>query len=559
MKKGFTTIELIFALSVMSLAIAFFAIYQYRIKEIEKANILIQQTRNYVKVFNGYIKHDYKQLKQIVDYDKVLVISIDYILNRWKINLPKTNILNQRPCFNIIKDKVTGNFEGIMYYVSEHPQKYVRTLFFMNKVFADLGEMAGVYYASENTVKPIKYFWEISSTSPLLNNFNACKSNFNIVDNSIVINLSLNPDFNRILFAYNAINKGYDNIDETELGDVENKHTSLTDLAFSSESNYSINFTPDEFSDGHVALEIGQQDKSKVILKGGTLFASTLQANTYKSSGDLCNSDEIGQVAMQQDNLKTGLVQGTLVCTYNPLACNFDKGKGTGDYCFLPNRVNEIIYKNGQNNKMGNRFVCPAQMPFAKNVNAWYKPLENLFEYRDKYKSGAIINHILFCKDSYYEEWCNEYRIPYFYWCSDDLGMKDYCTVKLYNINLSWPNRILDTYSAIFTPKPIINIVNNHKLVIGYEFNDNSYEENCNILCTAITPYSDGEHYYKDYIPMKYPEYFYYGGRKFCLCRPKKIEGEGYNAIVALPSVKMQPMFDSITCSSKMEIEAMEY
>lgn len=561
MKKGFTTIELIFALCILSLTISFFSLYQYRIKEIEKASILIQQTKNYVKAFNTYIKQEYKLLKQNVNYDTPSIISIDNIIKTIKVKLPMTNILSQSPCFNIIKDKNTGNFEGIMYYVSEKPKKYDRTLPFMNKVFANLGETSGVYYSSENIVKPIKYFWQINSKSPLLSNLNTCKPNYNIVDNSIVVNLSLIPEFNRILFPYNSINKETDNIVDTKLGDIENKNTSLTNLAFGNDKNYNINFAPDANHDksqaNNIILEIDQRDKNKVDLKRGMLFVSTLQANTYKASGDACSIDEVGQVAQQKDDFKTGLLQSILMCSYNPLSCDVDRGKGNiGDYCFLPARVNEIVFRNGPNNKMSNKFVCPAQMPYAKEVKAWYKPKNKVLEYRDRYRTGTFPEHVLFCKDTIYEEWCNEYVDDDSFFCSNDLGMTDMCAIKLSGIDLRYPYRSLDTPSEQFTPRPILKTANSQTLIIGYEFNNNSYEENCNKLCTIIPSYSDGKNYYTDYISMKYPENYYYWGRKFCLCRPRQIDGEGYNAIVVLPSVEVQPRFDYVICSSKMLIDS---
>lgn len=364
--QGFTLIEIIFAIAIMGvMAVMIMNNSNETLKE-KNAVALAQETMDYAKITNRYIKNHYQEIYNLaLTSGTPVVINWQTITAEEKQSVMKNkNRLGMIPCVYINN---SGNqLIPYLYFVKpqsgtfRQPEQLVT-----NMAMKKIGAQAG-YLASDGNAYGIYRGWQTSASG-----FNTagCMGN-GTVPNTLVINMSYMMDARSTLESDYTLHRPIDNTSVP--GDPNNANTMTTDLYAStnnpdgSESPHRIVFNSytntglqaaNSYAGGASPLAGKQNlvvvrsgDNNPNNLAQGNFSAKTVQPTAQVSVGQGCDSTMLGAIANVcspgSSNCTTTLaeqvIRGQMQCTYNVLFCQgVDPTDSTGSkllngYCWLP-------------------------------------------------------------------------------------------------------------------------------------------------------------------------------------------------------------------------------
>ena len=352
-KRGFTIIEMLFALVIFAVLSIFY--FQNNNKEIDlrRSKALAEQANVHAKTFINYLVANESSISAATSTTAPIIISMDQLIASGNVQtVTGVNLISQKPCLSIIKNGATKKIEAIMYYVAAKSNPTISSEF-LQKAALSLNELAGVYNGSG--VKTSS--WNLPSSSVYFLNSGQCVSGYSLRPNSLVVNLNLYPEFNHSIHPDIGLHRILDPNKATKpLGTPGNLNTSLTDIVTNGK---------DLLLNNTANLKLTANNPYSLGVNGANLSANTIEATSAIGSGTQCNPSDEGTIARQGD-FNVGNTQSNVVCSYNPLLC-----PGTG-YCYTPVLNNTIIYKDVSNSGwMGTTFTCPAHVPYLQSATAY--------------------------------------------------------------------------------------------------------------------------------------------------------------------------------------------
>ncbi len=350
--KGFTLLEIMFAIGFLGIASLIYVKYKHSEQKMQTSKTLGEQAQLSSKYFANYILQNESQIAKIASTTTPIIIPFDQVINSGitPTGINNTNILNQKACVSILKNPNSSNLEAVMYYVSNGTTNKLEEQDVVRAVHS-LSGVAGLYKNGQ----VITNSWTISSGSPYFAGANNCVSGYTLIDKSLVVNLTMLPEFNRNTLPDVAVKRVQDLTES--LGNAGNKNTTLSNITFTSGKGIYMNNTgqPELIATG-----------STLAIQNGDLMARAIQGSESIISGTLCQSAEVGKVAQQNDPRIAGQVQSSVICSYNPLVC------GGSGYCYTPTVRTKVVYNDSTNSgKLGSTFYCPANLPFLSTATAY--------------------------------------------------------------------------------------------------------------------------------------------------------------------------------------------
>ena len=357
---GISTFDMLIALGVIMLMMPFL-IQQTNLYQ--DKNIAIQyadQTKTYAKAFNRAIANNYSiyydiasktsNLTQVLKASQLLTAG--YLPN----GMGTTNIYHQTPCVTMHLNTTTNQIEAIMFYVQSTAKPNLDLLQAKRSAMATGGEAGSVQ--ADGSVQGAG--WSLPKSSPFLTAASTCDFG-TLAPNSVVMNLSMLPDYTNNLKTDPTLHRNQDNLSGTQGGDPNNLNTMQSDITMQTTDSNGQTNTSGIFLSGNVnstnpvLLAAGGSNSLKVInpidsyssypnqvvIQNGAVKANTLQPTTTVSQFTPCSlatdplrpdaaRDEVGAEVTDASGINFQRMQ--LICTYNPTYCTGSPSKS----CYLP-------------------------------------------------------------------------------------------------------------------------------------------------------------------------------------------------------------------------------
>ena len=363
--KGYTILEILLGtIAVVLIALAIIPIVGYY-NRINQAQTIASQSINYSKIFIKYLLDNDSSIRSsLTSTNSVVYVKWTTIDEGGYIpsgNISSTTVLGQTPCMAVSINTTINQLTPYLFFVGGNLSK--EALLDADTVMNQIGAMAGVYSTSSSEPSVLTYgsgvfsagnAWYLLNSSPYISGIsNGCGAN--IVENSIVINLGMMPEYasmqssdDQSLHRYADTDSGY------SLGQTGNTNTLSTDISMiESGLSYShkIYFSGNNES-GMYLWNNGSN--SNITVQNGGFSANTLQPTSSVATFTSCASGDVGTMAQQSDiNVP---VKSQLQCSYDALQCQGidPTGKNLNGYCYLPVVSVSINYKPNTS-----LFTCP--------------------------------------------------------------------------------------------------------------------------------------------------------------------------------------------------------
>ena len=349
--NGFTLLEIMFAIGFLGIASLIYVKSKHSEQKLQLSKTLGEQAKLSSKYFANYILQNESQISKIASTTAPIIIPFDQVINSGitPVGVNNTNILNQKACVSILKNPNSGNLEAIMYYVSNGITNKLEEKDIIRAVHS-LSGVAGLYKNGQVNTNS----WSVQPGSLYFAGANTCASGYTLNERSLVVNLTMLPEFNRNTLPDVAVKRVKDLTES--LGSAGNRNTTLSNITFSSGKGIYMNNSgqPELIANG-----------STLSIQNGDLMARSIQGTESIVSGTTCQPSELGKVAKQNDPQTLGFTQSSVICSYNPLVC-------ASGYCYVPSVRPKVIYSDSRNaGSLGNVFYCPANMPFLEGATAY--------------------------------------------------------------------------------------------------------------------------------------------------------------------------------------------
>lgn len=364
-QRGFSILEACLALLIVmgTTSIIIDQINYYT--SLKKATIYADQTKGYAKAFTRMLTDNYAQYYTNTQSNPSLIQVIPVSTLKSAGYLPTgvstTNIYLQSPCAIIQLNGQSNQLQAIMIYGMNTSTTNTLTRNLGWRAATSAGGEFGVV-ESDLSVSGTGKGWSLPASSSLLSAISNCDLK-TLPRNSLVVNLSMLPEFSQNLESDPTLHRVKDTTSSTNPGDPNNANTMQTDIVMQSKSGSTSQtsgiylsgtsgsngvFLGSGVSKSLNASYQGHYKADDVIVAGGNIAANTIKPLQAVNQFDSCphNSqyDDVGKIAADASN--KGYIKQHLICTYNPYYC----GNAPNKSCYLPiNSVTIQFHPNSTN------------------------------------------------------------------------------------------------------------------------------------------------------------------------------------------------------------------
>ena len=479
-KSGFTLFEIIFSLAILGIMAVMIIKNNYETLKEKYAVTLAQDTMDYAKISNRYIKNHYQEIYTLASTSGTpVVINWQTITAEEKQSVMKNkNRLGMIPCVYINN---SGNqLIPYLYFVRpssgafRQPEQLVT-----NMAMKKIGAQAG-YLASDGNAYGVYRGWQTSASG-----FNSagCLGN-GTVPNTLVINMSYMMDARSTLESDYTLHRPIDNTSSP--GDPNNANTMTTDLYASSnnsngtESPHRIVFNSysntglqaaNSYAGGTSPLAGKQNlvvvrsgDNTQNNLSQGNFSAKTIQPMARVSVGQGCDPTMLGAIARVcdlndpscQTTLAEKIIQGQMQCTYNVLFCQGTdptSSKPLNGYCWLPiSSLDFLLTKpvrtsNSTTDEYGHKLNYSADC--SQSVGRGFFILPGSIQYGDGPSPNEFGNNANYCC-----HWVRQNNYETGSVGAGEAGWEKYIENKTFNVRIMLGTRIVQKWGAVKNSDP---------------------------------------------------------------------------------------------------------
>ncbi len=477
--KGFTFIELVFSLAILGIMTIMIIKNSNETLKEKSAVALAQETMDYAKISNRYIKNHYQEIYNLAATSGTpVVINWQTITAEEKQSVMKNkNRLGMIPCVYINN---SGNqLIPYLYFVRPSSGTFRQPeQLLTNMAMKKIGAQAG-YLASDGNAYGIYKGWQTAASG-----FNSagCQGN-GTVPNTLVINMSYMMDARSTLESDYTLHRPIDNTSSP--GDPNNANTMTTDLYAStnnpdgSESPHRIVFNSytntglqaaNSYAGGASPLAGKQNlvvvrsgDNNPNNLAQGNFVAKTVQPTAQVSVGQGCDSTMLGAIANVctpgsgscNITLAEQIIRGQMQCTYNVLFCQgVDPTDSTGTkplngYCWLPITSIDFLLNRPVNTGNANSDQFAYSADCSQAVGRGFFILPGSVQYGDGPSPDTFGNHPNYC--------CHWNRENNFESGAVGAGINGWTNIysnSTYNVNIMIGTRIVQKWGAVKNSDP---------------------------------------------------------------------------------------------------------